>query len=496
MMPLFAVGKLTVRMALRSKIFLMLFLMLALAVLVLPGTVLDDGTPIGHIRLSIQYCITALTMILTISTVWVSCFVCSSDIENYQMHMLSTKPLSRTSIWIGKFLGVFLLHFFLLVVCGVIAYARILYEFNSTAFSPEDKERIRHEIFVGRRVYMPELPDVEAEIKREYERRLAELKELGLNPSSNPTDPMKSQPFIDAQLRKQTLAKLGEVRFGPSASRIWEYENVSKVLDRPVFLRFRPYVDQISQKEQRETYGIWFFRIKTNEKMMEDMRKEAPDLADSKPEYVFIPYMPEPERFAGGAFNEFPIPPQVIGDDGKVAIAYANYDLGQKPVYFQLSDGPKLLVRKDSFLGNFLRAILMLSIKLLFVGALACSLGGVFSMPCAVFICVAYILFGVFSDYMISIDEMYNDGMEEKLDLSSLEAVHDYVGKKVSRFIVTVAVPVQRLDVSDKLSDGELIENSAIAVAFFKYFILRGLPLFVFFVWLYSKRELGAVIRK
>jgi len=31
---------------------------------------------------------------------------------------------------------------------------------------------------------------------------------------------------------------------------------------------------------------------------------------------------------------------------------------------------------------------------------------------------------------------------------------------------------------------------------FYKYFLLRGVPLFVFGIWLYWRREMGSAVRK
>lgn len=491
-----AITGLTIKMAIRSCIFILLFIILSGLVLVLPATIIDDGTPTGHIRLSIQYCVAAITFLLTLSSIWVGAFVCSNDIENKQMHLLCTKPVSRVQIWLAKFTGVFLIHFVLLIASGAIAYTRIIYEFKKSSYSTEDKLKIESEVMVGRRVYMPEKPDIDIEIRKEYERRMTQLKELGLTQMSSQNDPFKDPKYINYQLRKQVLAKLGEVRFGPSATKLWEYKKVKKNPGKPLFLRFRPYVERITHKNQTETYGMWYFKIKINKELLANLREEAPEFAAGKPESIFIPATPAPERYAGGVFNEFPVSSAVVADNGDVTVAYENCDLERKTVYFQISDGPKILLGVCGFFENFLRAMLMAAINIAFVAALSCSLGGIFSMPTAVFICVSYILFGIFANYMISMEEIYSEGMEEKLDITKLESIHDYIGRKASIIISATTVPLQKLGVSEQLSDGEIVEFEQIASAFFKYFVLRGLPLFIFFIWFYSKRELGTAETK
>lgn len=494
-----AILKLTLRIAVRSNIFILLFLLLNILVIIIPSTVVDDGTPEGHIRVSLEYCLASISFILTISTIWVGCFIASGDIENYQMHMLAVKPVSRVKIWLAKFAGVFLLHFVLLLISGVTVYGRILYEYNRKSYTEEEKAKIENEVLVGRRVYMPVIPSMEEAVRKEYEQRLKTQKELGLEPGkqvNNPNDPMNSEASREFQLRKDVYSKMGEVPYGPSGTRMWEYKGIRKVSDNPMFVRYRLYVDKLGKKDQRETMGQWFAKIKTPPEVIEQMRKEDPKMTAENLENVFVPVTPYPEKLKGGAFIEFVLPPEVLGKDGTAMLAYANMDVEKKPVFFQLADGPKLLVKVTGFFENYFRGLLMISIKLAFLAALSCALGGIFSMPVAVFFCICYILVGVFSGYLIFMEEQYEEGMEQKFTLNSLEEVHDYVGKKVSRFVLATTVPVQRLGVSDQLADGELVEYSYIAKVFFIYFMLKGLPFFALCVWLYRKRELGAVTRR
>ncbi len=494
-----AILKLTLRIAVRSNIFIMLFLLLNVLVIIIPSTVVDDGTPEGHIRVSLEYCLGAITFILTISTIWVGCFIASGDIENYQMHLLVVKPVSRVKIWIAKFAGVFLLHFMLLLVSGVMVYGRILYEYNRTTYTKEEKIKIENEVLLGRRVYMPVIPSVEEAVKKEYEERLKTQKDLGLQPEkqvANPNDPMSSESYRELQLKKDVYSKMGEVPYGPNGTRVWEYKGIRKVSNNPMFVRYRLYVDKLGKKEQRETMGQWFAKIKTPPQVIEQMRKENQNMAVANIENVFVPVTPYPEKLKGGAFIEFVLPPEVLGKDGTLMLAYANMDVEEKPVFFQLADGPKLLVKVTGFFENYFRGLLMISIKLAFLAALSCALGGIFSMPVAVFFCICYILLGIFSGYLIFMEEQYEEGVEQKFTLNSLDEVHDYIGKKVSRLVLATTVPVQRLGVSDQLADGELVEYGHIGQVFFLYFILKGLPFFALCVWFYRKRELGAVTRR
>ena len=74
--------------------------------------------------------------------------------------------------------------------------------------------------------------------------------------------------------------------------------------------------------------------------------------------------------------------------------------------------------------------------------------------------------------------------------------VWDHAGQFLANTLLLVIIPLQRFDVTDLLSNGDLIEFSMIWDLFFKYFLLRGVPLFLIGIWLYSRREMGSAVRK
>jgi hypothetical protein len=55
---------------------------------------------------------------------------------------------------------------------------------------------------------------------------------------------------------------------------------------------------------------------------------------------------------------------------------------------------------------------------------------------------------------------------------------------------------MQEFEISNLVSNGELVEWTFIGKLFLTYFVLRALPLFLIGMWLYWRREMGLVIRK
>lgn len=102
MKPFWAIVKLTLRNCVRSHLFQLLLFLLLLCVVLIPSTISGDGTAGGFIRISLLYSLSAVSTILALSSIWLGCFVMAQDIDNYQLHMVVTKPVSRVKIWLAK----------------------------------------------------------------------------------------------------------------------------------------------------------------------------------------------------------------------------------------------------------------------------------------------------------------------------------------------------------------------------------------------------------
>src|SRR5437763_11000597 len=119
MQRLFAIAWLTWKAALRFRLFLVIAVLLLLAVIGLPILVKDDGTARGFTQILLTYTLSAITALLGISTLWLSCGTLARDIEECQMQVVVTKPISRWQIWLGKWLGIVSLNAVLLVLSGL-----------------------------------------------------------------------------------------------------------------------------------------------------------------------------------------------------------------------------------------------------------------------------------------------------------------------------------------------------------------------------------------
>lgn len=469
MISLWAIIKLTARAALRSYVFQLLLAILMLSAFLVPATISGDGTAYGFIQISLQYSLGVTAFILSLSTVWLGCFSLSRDIESYQIHTVVSKPVSRSRIWLGKWLGILLIHATLLLLSATVIYTIIQWQFGSKNFKPEEKDRIMREVMVSRKVTYPEIPDINAMARAMLRQRLELLKQENQKVEVNEAEAL-------ADMRKKAMAGLSEVKPGPANAREWEFKNIPKIGGEILHLRFRMYVNKISSKDQRISRGIWFVFMDT---------KTGKKNADGSEEVQPAPYPTSefPVQYMTGVFHELKIPSAAVLSDNSIKVTFINFDPENKPLFFQVSDGPKLLSRAGGFLQNYFRAVAVIFMRLAILAGIACAAGGLMSMPTAVFLVFSYLLAGIFAEFLVGPD-------------ATPEGIMGHVGYWVSKALLLVVIPMQRFEVSNFISNGELIEMSLIGTLFVKYFIFKALPIFIIGVLLYRRRELGLVVRK
>lgn len=468
-----SIVKLTFRHAVRSHIFQLLFGVLLLCVALIPTTVINSSAA-DFLRSSIFYSLWIVSAVLGLSTIWLGCYIMTCDIDSYQLHMVVSKPVSRVTIWCGKWFGVCLVNLLLLVLASAAVYFIILYRFDKLEFQPGEKERMRSEVLVGRRAFKADRPDYSAAINQLVREKIRVLTSQGKNVDTA----MQDKLIKDAQLA--VVSSDSEVKAGTIKS--WRFSNIPANTGKPIYLRYRPYINKVASEDQRQTRLLWSLGIPRERKAAPD----APLAARQTKSYdiYLFPLAENPDQVMTGVFHEKELRPEwkVVSSDGHVFMTVANFDNYKGTLFFQPADGPKLLVPATSFAGNYSRAILIIALELMLLGALSCAFAGILSMPVAIFMTASYLLFGAFSVYMVNLDYV--------------GSAADRFGQLVGRILLKVVIPLQNFDVSSIVSDGVLIEWSWIASLVFNMIVLRALPLVLLGIILYRKRELGLIIRK
>lgn len=125
MVRLLAIAGMTVRAALRLRLFWALAALLAAVCFLLPPTLRDDGTAAGRVTIVLTYLLQGSRAVLCLATVWLAADSLGNELHRKHIHLLATKPVGRWRIWAGKWLGLMVLNTALLVMVGAAALVQM-----------------------------------------------------------------------------------------------------------------------------------------------------------------------------------------------------------------------------------------------------------------------------------------------------------------------------------------------------------------------------------
>src|SRR5258708_6982409 len=243
MQRLLAIATLTWKAAFRFRLFWVLSALLLGSVVVLPLPLKDDGTARGFTQILLTYTLGVLTTLLAFSTLWLACGTLARDVEECQMQMVAVKPIARWQIWLGKWLGLLMLHAALPGVAGGSVYG--LLRWRASRLPPAQQEVLRKEVFVARASLKPPLPDIEAEVEQIFQRRIKEA-----------PVPAEQQGLVRKDLREKVKAR--DQIVPPGFQRKWIVDpgiKKASLRDQPLFLRVKFYAAQTNSAGSY--YGRW-----------------------------------------------------------------------------------------------------------------------------------------------------------------------------------------------------------------------------------------------
>lgn len=473
-----AIVRLTCRSAIRSNVFRFLLFLLILSVILVPNTLKGDGTAQGFLQVMLQYSTAFTAFILSVSMIWLSCSELCTDAENGQLHMIVVKPISRFTVFAGKFAGVFLIHFVLLVISFIFIYAFTMFQYARQEFTPAERERLNNEVFAGRRAFTPYLGDLNDKVQKELARRVESAKKTG---EALPELTGEGRRKYLSNMKMEILSKEGEV--GPGQVKTWYYMGLPDEHKGPVYVGYKAYSGEVGSKNQKIGMGMWIVRYV--QKIYDENVKDAsgkPALKGTQE----IPLQLKPEQILTSAYKEFVLPGEVVIHNGTASIGFVNLQKkGAEVVYFQVTQGPRLLIRETTFIENYIRALFVVAMGLFALGMIACAFSGFLSMPTAVFLTLSYILAGLFSSYLGA-----------NLDMLEGSDFLDATGTLLAYTMSHLLISVESFGVSDYLASGTLIEYGLLLHLLFVNVILKALPVCLLGVWLYHRRELALTMKQ
>ncbi|MHC4633492.1 MAG: hypothetical protein ACYS9C_19775 [Planctomycetota bacterium] len=367
MRSIWAVATNTIKQALRMKIAAVFIILLIVLLPVMGLSMTGDGTLKGRLQTFVSYSLSLTNLLLCLLTIIVSIYTLTNDIKQRQIYSVITKPIRRYQLLLGKLLGVVLLSTALLALFSVIIYTITIYTPKFVDTDEANIIQVENEFFTARASLVPPLVDVTEEVLDTYEK----LEKGGQLPPDIP----RSKIMAELTKRKQLEKRAAVV----GRQLVWEFNNV-KILDpnETLFIRFK--YDVSINPPDSQVYSRW-------------------DVGDSRQYPAEFASFPRNDPIR--TFRELHFPASLIADDGYLAIRFLNLPLlNDTTVIFPL-DGLEVLYRADTFTANFIRVVLLILFRLIFLASLSLLASTFLSFPVAILLSLCIYFTATFSGFCL-----------------------------------------------------------------------------------------------
>ncbi len=455
MQRILAIAGLTWKAALRFKLFLVIAALLVLAVVGLPLVIKDDGTAQGFTQIILTYTLSAITALLGLSTLWLSCGTLARDIEECQIQVVATKPIARWQIWIGKWLGIVSLNAALLAISGGCVFGLLQWRAGKL---PADVQKTLHEEILVARGSAKEAnstAEIEADTDRILQNRLkaSAVEKVDV-------------PEVRKQIREQVRADYQIVP--PSFQRVWKIDLGSvknSIAGKPMQLRVK---FNSAQKSASGTFlALW----------------QIGDPAKTKFQQL------EPMSLSPDTFHEFEIQPDLFDANGILTITFINQN--NTALLFPLDEGLEVLYPEGGFALNFARGLGIIFCWMALMAALGLMAASFLSFPVASFFALAMMIVVLSSGTLAdAIDSGSVAAGNEETGQSGHSAM-DVVLLPAFKGLLAVIGLVKSYSPVDALSTGRSITWSELAAAFAQVVLLVGGVFSLVGIYFFSRRELA-----
>ena len=389
MHSIWAVAKNTVKQALRMKIAAVFVIML-IVLLPMMGTAMSgDGTLKGRLQTFVSYSLSLTSFLLCLLTIVVSVYSLTSDIKQRQIYTVLTKPIRRFQLLFGKLLGVILLDVVLLALFSSVIYAITIYIPKFSNATKPELSQLNNEFYTARNSLIPAEVDVTKDVQAAY----AKLRRAGQLPPDVSHDKALRKGIIEDLTRTKQRQKQAAV---VGQELIWEFYDVKPAdSNQSLFVRFK--YDVSVNPPDLQVYGRW---------VVGDIRQIRYGTKIETPVYEFN------RKDLIRTFYEIEAPADAVAQDGYLAIAFLNVPLNNTVVIFP-PDGLEVLYQTGSFTGNFIRAVLLILFRLVFLACLSILASTFLSFPVAILFCLLIFFIGTVNAFVMESFDFMSENLSE-----------------------------------------------------------------------------------
>ena len=455
MHSVWAVAVNTVKQALRLRIAAIFIILLFVLLPLMGFTTTGDGTLKGRLQTFVSYGLSLTSLLLCLLTIMVSAYTLSSDILQRQIYTVITKPIRRFQYILGKLLGVILLDMLLLILFSAIIYAVTIYMPKFTNAPEDEIVRAQNEFFTARAGLTPIEVDVEDEVLKQFEKyeKAGQLKAIF---------PGASKRKILAEITKQK--QLGKRAAVVGRELIWEFEGVKPLgPDQSLFIRYK-YDVSVTPPDLQVTGG-W---------LIGDLRNARHGM----PPRTDIYKMSRSDMIR--TFHEIEFSAKTVTKDGYLGVAFYNVPTNKTVIIFPLEEGLELLYKADNFTSNFLRTVLLIFLRLIFLSCLGMLAASFLSFPVALLFCLVIFFTANFSGF----------GLESFTYLSDdVSSIYSYtVGP-----VIKLLPQFDKFNPTEYLISARLLSWPVLAEVLLLMVCVKGLLLLLLALLIFNYREIARV---
>jgi len=453
MRSIWAVATNTIKQALRMKIAAVFVVLLIVLLPVMGVSMTGDGTIKGRLQTFVSYGLSLTSFLLCLLTIVVSIYSLTSDIKQRQIYTVITKPIRRFQLLFGKLLGVILLDIALLVLFSAIIYAITIYIPKYFDASKAELAQLDNEFYTARGSLIPAEVDVTREVREAYEK----LKKSRRLPEGVPRDKIIAKLTEDKRRWKRAAV--------PGQQLIWEFQNV-KPLDpnQSLFIRFK--YDVSVNPPDLNVYGTW---------TVGDYRQIKYGTKIETPIYDRL------HTHSIRTFHEIEVPANVVAEDGYLAVGFRNVPLNNTVVIFPPEDGLEVLYQADTFTGNFIRAVLLILFRLIFLACLGILASTFLSFPVAILLCLVIFFTATVSGFCLESFDFLGE---------NLSWVYSYT----IRPIILLLPRFDKFNPAKFLVPARLLSWSLLAKVAGLMICIKALLLLLLALLIFSFREIAKII--
>ncbi len=460
MSRIWAVARHMIAEGIRMKIALVFIAIIALLLFTLPFMVAGDGVTLkSRIQSFLSYALGAVTFMLSMLTVFLSCSALSNEIQSKQIFMVASKPIPRWHFFLGKWLGIAILNTLILLVSGLSVLGFTWYLRSLPTDVPGDREALEAEILTARYAKAPQEPNFEA-ILRDWEQQMREQGLLGeISPAE--MNSIREQRMLDIRQGWRSI--------GPGQWREYRFDAplINREEEGYVQVRIRPV----------SPAGTDFVLYR--------MLWEAGDRDDVNT------LTPQRESdFIAERYHSLQIPKSAINKDGVLFLRLVNLST-RDTLMFEGEDSIELLYGIGTFGWNLFRALCIIWCRLAFLAALGLLTSSFLSFPVACVACFIILLVAIGHGFLADSIQWINKGPSAEKDALWF---YSAFSSAVGHVLLWVVPDFSRYDPIGNLVSGRVVTLMWVILSFIELIAIKGLLLAMGGCAIFSKRELAQVV--